>query len=180
MLGKRAAALASEQRATPIADLAASLARRPPPIVDGTAVFLTQDNESAPSALLHSLKHAKALHTNNLLLSVVTVEQPTVADGDRLSLLPVDTHFTRGTLSYGYMDRVDLPTDLARGYDGLLQPGGTSFYVGRNSLRRASKSLLPRWMMPIYAFLHRNAADPTGFMGIPANRVVELGAQIEL
>jgi KUP system potassium uptake protein len=180
MAGKRAAALASDSRAIPIAELAASLARRPPPIVEGTAVFLTQDNDSAPSALLHSLKHAKALHTRNLLLSVVTVERPNVPEEERLTLTPVDAHFTRGTLRYGYMDRVDVPSDLAGGYDGLLQPGGMSFYVGRNTLRRATASRLPGWMMPIYAFLHRNAADPTGFMGIPANRVVELGAQVEL
>ena len=78
------------------------------------------------------------------------------------------------------MDRVDLPSDLGGGYDGLLQPGGTSFHVGRNTLRRAARSRMPKWMMPIYAFLHRNAADPTGVMGIPPNRVVELGAQVEL
>ena len=180
MTGRQAAARASDRRAVPIGDLAASLARRPPPIVEGTAVFLTQDNDNAPSALLHSLKHAKALHARNLLLSVVTLEQPCVSDGERLTLAPVDERFTRGTLIYGYMDRVDLPSDLAQGYAGMLQPGGTSFYLGRNTLRRASRSRLPRWMMPIYAFLHRNAADPTSFMGIPPNRVVELGAQVEL
>ena len=180
MTGRRAAALANGSRSVPIAELAVSLARRPPPIVEGTAVFLTQDSDSAPSALLHSLKHAKALHTRNLLLSVVTLDRPTVPEDERLTLAPVDGRFTRGTLRYGYMDRVDVPSDLARGYDGLLQPGGMSFYVGRNTLRRATSSRLPKWMMPIYAFLHRNAADPTGFMGIPPNRVVELGAQIEL
>jgi KUP system potassium uptake protein len=180
MAGKHAATLAIGRRAVPIAELAASIERRPPPIVEGTAVFLTQDNRSAPSALLHSLKHAKALHARNLLLSVTTVDRPSVPEGERLVIEPVDGHFVRGTLSYGYMDRVDLPSDLARGYDGLLQAGGLSFYVGRNTLRRARASRLPGWMMPIYAFLHRNAADPTGFMGIPANRVVELGAQVEL
>jgi KUP system potassium uptake protein len=180
MAGKHAAAHANKQRAVPIAELAASLTRRPPPIVDGTAVFLTQDNANAPSALLHSLKHAKALHTRNLLLSVMTTDRPNVPEAERLALHPVDAHFMRGTLSYGYMDRVDVPSDLARGYDGLLQSGGTSFYVGRNTLRRAKVSRLPGWMMPLYSFLHRNAADPTGFMGIPANRVVELGAQVEL
>ena len=178
--GRRAAALGPDRHAIPVAELARSLSRRPPPIVDGTAVFLTQNNDDAPSALLHSLKHAKALHRRNLLLSVMTDEQPTVAEAERLALAPVDDRFMRATLRYGYMDRVDLPSDLARGYDGLLEPGGVSFYVGRNTLRRASVSRIPGWMMPIYAFLHRNAADPTGFMGIPPNRVVELGAQVEL
>ena len=180
MAGRRAVALGPDRQRVLVAELAASLARRPPPIVEGTAVFLTQNNGDAPSALLHSLKHAKSLHRRNLLLSVATDEQPNVPAAERLSLATVDERFTRATLRYGYMDRVDLPSDLARGYDGLLEPGGVSFYVGRNTLRRAAASRMPGWMMPIYAFLHRNAADPTGFMGIPPNRVVELGAQVEL
>ena len=180
LAGKRAAGAGVERRAVPIGDLAAALARRPPPIVEGTAVFLTQRNDDAPSALLHSLKHAKALHARNLLLSVETADRPCVPSAERLTLTPIDDRFTRANLRYGYMDRVDLPSDLGAGYDGLLQPGGTSFYVGRNTLRRAHRSRMPGWMMPIYAFLHRNAADPTGFMGIPPDRVVELGAQVEL
>ena len=180
MAGRRAALASTEGRAVPIGDLAASLARRPPPVVEGTAVFLTQDTSNAPGALLHSLKHAKALHARNLLLSIEVVEQPTIPAEQRLTLERVDDRFTRGRLSYGYMDRVDVPSDLARDYDGLQQPGGTSFYLGRNTLRRARRSRMPGWAMPIYAFLHRNAADPTSFMGIPPNRVVELGAQVEL
>jgi KUP system potassium uptake protein len=180
MTGRRAVAAGIDRNPVPIAELAVSLARRPPPVVEGTAVFLTQNNEDAPTALLHSLKHGKALHARNLLLSVVTAEQPTVPSGERLSLMPVDDRFTRATLRYGYMDRVDLPSDLGAGYDGILAPGGVSFFVGRNTLRRARNSQMPEWMLPIYAFLHRNAADPTGFMGIPPNRVVELGAQVEL
>ena len=180
MTGKRAAASGPDRQSISIADLARSLVRRPPPIVEGTAVFLTQNTDDAPSALLHSLKHAKALHARNLLLSVETADCPGVPAGERLTLTPVDERFTRARLRYGYMDRVDLPSDLGGGYDGLLQPGGTSFYVGRNTLRRAARSRMPGWMMPIYAFLHRNASDPTSFMGIPANRVVELGAQVEL
>ena len=180
MTGRRLALASNEAKAVPIGELASALERRPPPIVEGTAVFLTQDNANAPGALLHSLKHAKALHARNLILQIAVAEQPTIPVEERLALERVDDRFTRGKLSYGYMDRVDVPSDLARDYDALQKPGGTSFYLGRNTLRRARQSRMPGWAMPIYAFLYRNAADPTGFMGIPPNRVVELGAQVEL
>src|SRR3546814_2579002 len=49
----------------PMAELAAALARRPPERVEGTAVFLTANPESAPGALLHNLKHNKVLHEQN-------------------------------------------------------------------------------------------------------------------
>ena len=78
------------------------------------------------------------------------------------------------------MDRIDVPSDLARSEGLLARPGGTSFFVGRSAIRFASRPSLPRWMTVIYMFLHRNASDPTAYFAIPPNRVVELGSQIEL
>ena len=77
------------------------------------------------------------------------------------------------------MDRLDVPCDLARS-ELLKSAGGTSFFVGRNAIRLSSQPAMPRWITLAYSFLHRNAADPTAFFGIPPNRVVELGSQIEL
>jgi KUP system potassium uptake protein len=39
---------------------------------------------------------------------------------------------------------------------------------------------MARWRKRLFAFLNRNAQSATAFFGIPPNRVVELGAQIEL
>ncbi|WP_232343311.1 potassium transporter Kup [Novosphingopyxis sp. YJ-S2-01] len=178
--GQRAAARAARARAIPLEDFAAAIAARPPQTVEGTAVYLTKDDSEAPPALLHSLKHGKVIHRRNLVLSLATAETPTVPENLRLRLTPINENFTRGTLTYGYMDRVDLPSDLGRKWDGMQALGGMSFYLGRNSLRRARRSRIPAWMMPIYAFLHRNAANPFASMSIPANRVVEMGAQVEL
>lgn len=169
----------SGKQAVPAADLAAALATRPPHRVTGTAVFLTQDNRAAPSSLLHNLKHNKSLHAENILLSVQTVRMPHVPAGERLESERIDSHFTRATLRYGYMDAVDVPSDLARG-GAMANPDGTSFFVGRNAIRRAIRPVLPLWMALLYGFLHRNASDPTAWFGIPPNRVVELGSQIEL
>ena len=163
-----------------MADLAKALAARPPASVEGTAVFLTQDADVAPSALLHNLKHNKALHRTSVLLTVKSEATPYVAAGERLEVEPIDAHFLKARLRYGYMDKIDVPSDLAR-RDGLLAgPGGTSFFVGRNAIRFAAIPTLPRWMTIIYTFLHRNAADPTAYFAIPPNRVVELGSQVEL
>lgn len=86
----------------------------------------------------------------------------------------------KARLRYGYMDAIDVPSDLARNQGLLVGPGGTSFFVGRSAIRFATKPAMPRWMTVIYMFLHRNAADPTAYFSIPPNRVVELGSQIEL
>ena len=180
LLGRRAALRRTAEQGIGMDELAKALAARPPAIVDGVAVFLTQDASVAPSALLHNLKHNKALHRSNILLTVDTQQTPHVAPEDRLAMQRINDHFLKASLRYGYMDAPDVPTDLARGDSLLTVPGGTSFFVGRNAIRRASNPMLPRWMTLLYTFLHRNAADPTAFFAIPPNRVVELGSQIEL
>ena len=180
LTGRKAALARTSEQGAALDGMVTALAARPPVMVDGTAVFLTQDLEVVPSALLHNLKHNKALHRTNILLQVITQPTPYVAPDDRLLLERIDDRFIKARLRYGYMDKIDVPSDLARS-DGLLAgPGGTSFFVGRSAIRFASRPAIPRWMTVLYMFLHRNAADPTAYFAIPPNRVVELGGQIEL
>lgn len=178
--GKKAALARTTEEGVELGSMVAALAARPPLPIDGTAVFLTQDLDIAPSALLHNLKHNKALHRNNVLLKVETLPTPWVAPEERLVLNPIDERFRKAKLRYGYMDTVDVPSDLARSEGLLSSKGGTSFFIGRSAIRFASRPSLPRWMTVLYMILHRNAADPTAWFGIPPNRVVELGSQIEL
>jgi KUP system potassium uptake protein len=60
--GAKILAAKTRRLETPIVPLIHSLEKSPPPRVPGTAVFLTAAPDSAPTALLHSLKHYKVLH----------------------------------------------------------------------------------------------------------------------
>jgi KUP system potassium uptake protein len=178
--GRKATLTRSSEQGAALPDMVTALGLRPPAEVEGTAVFLTQDLNVAPSALLHNLKHNKTLHRHNILLKVESQATPYVAPGDRLTLEPINDRFCKARLRYGYMDSIDVPSDLARQNGLLTARGGTSFFVGRSAIRFASHPSLPRWMTVLYMILHRNAADPTAYFAIPSNRVVELGSQIEL
>lgn len=178
--GRKAAMERTSEQGAALDDIVKALAAHPPVAIEGTAVFLTQDLDVVPSALLHNLKHNKTLHRTNILLKVESQHTPYIPPDDRLVLERIDDRFVKARLRYGYMDTIDVPSDLARREGLLAGPGGTSFFVGRNAIRFAAKSPLPRWITVLYTFLHRNAADPTAFFSIPPNRVVELGSQIEL
>lgn len=178
--GRSASLTRASEQGVSMTEVAAALAARPPARVEGIAVFLTPDLDTAPAALLHNLKHNKALHRTSILLKVETASTPWVAPADRLELDRIDDCFVRARLRYGYMDTIDVPSDLARQEGLLTGVGGTSFFVGRSAIRFAAKPSLPRWMTVIYMFLHRNASDPTAWFAIPPNRMVELGSQIEL
>jgi KUP system potassium uptake protein len=178
----RAIVRAFEQRQSiPLADLAAALAKRPPERVEGTAVFLTSNPESAPGALLHNLKHNKVLHERNLIVSVRTADRPMTDPDKRATMTRIDDNFTAVVLHYGFMEAPDVPRDLGFEHAGerrLLNPAKTSYFIGRNTIKPSADEGMPLWQDQIFMFLQRNAADPTEFLKIPPGKVLELGEQV--
>ncbi|MGY2734866.1 potassium transporter Kup [Sphingomonas sp. UYP23] len=169
------------RQSVPLADLAAALAKRPPERVEGTAVFLTANPDSAPGALLHNLKHNKVLHEKNLICSIRTADRPSVEQDERAEIRPVDANFTIIVLTYGFMESPDVPRDLgleAVSHKKSLNPAKTSYFIGRNTIKPAADQGMPLWQDRIFMFLQRNASDPTDFLRIPPGKVLELGEQV--
>ena len=173
------------------------VARKKPPRVPGTAVFMTSTPEGVPLVLLHHLKHNKVLHEQVVLMSIKTEEIPEIPSEERLTLEKLEQGFFRVSARYGFMETPDVPEILYR----LRQAGlkakqnDTTFYLGRERVivsdrRRGTRAgtrtapedmdmNMARWRKKLFIFLQRNAKSATEFFGIPPNRVVELGAQVE-
>ncbi|MEO9338067.1 potassium transporter Kup [Mesorhizobium sp. SB112] len=166
----------------PLDFLAKNLDEKPPHIVKGTAVFLTSDPQSAPTALMHSLKHYKVLHEQNVILSVVTAQQPMVPEKERVKIEKINDRFMRVTLKFGYMERPNVPSALAicRKLGWKFDIMTTSFFLSRRSLKPSPNSGMPRWQDRLFIGLARTAADATGYFQIPTGRVVEIGTQVAI
>ena len=167
---------------TPLDDLVRMLEKKPPARVPGTAVFLTGDPISAPTALLHSLKHYKVLHEKNVIVSVETTHTPRVEDGKRVRMEPVGSTFQRVLLRFGYMETPNIPKALgiARKLGLQFDIMSTSFFLSRRTLRRAQRSGMPRWQDRLFIALARSANDATDYFQIPSDRVVEVGTQVTI
>ncbi len=157
------------------------IGRNPPHRVNGTAVFMTSDPEGAPVVLLHHLKHNKALHQQVVLLAVSSVEVPDVEDVDRVRVVALEHGFFRVTAKYGFMETPNVPEIIALCVEQGLQTRAqeTSYYLGRERLIPTGQAKMVRWRKKLFVFLARNAQSATQFFGLPPNRVVELGSQIE-
>jgi KUP system potassium uptake protein len=179
--------------------------RRKPPRVPGTAVFLTSVPGGAPPVLLHHLKHNKVLHERVMLLSVMNQEIPQVPTAERVHCQELGQGFYEVLAHYGFMETPDVPAllqllgrDTGQGRPVPLNVMDTSFYLGRETLipvdgrRRRGKTAprppapnplrepeMGRWRKKLFIFMTRNAQSATAFFGLPPNRVVELGAQIQ-
>ncbi|MBS0509943.1 MAG: potassium transporter Kup [Proteobacteria bacterium] len=150
--------------------------------VPGTAVFMTPTPETVPHAMLHSLKHYKALHEQVVILSVRVFDVPYVPDAERVEVKRLNGNFSQVTVLYGFKDEPDIPLALSMCAEaGLtLDMMDTSFFLGRETLIPRLRSEMAYWRELLFIAMFRNAGSATAFFRIPSNRVVELGSQVVL
>jgi KUP system potassium uptake protein len=171
-----------ESERLPLDILLADVAQHKVTRARGTAVFMTLSPEGAPPTLLHHIKHNHTLHERVVLLTIQTTDVPTVSDDDRVRLEELGQGFYRITAWVGFMETPSVPRILRLSARiGLpLEPSNTSFFLGRETLLTSGASRMLHWRKELFAFMSRNATNPTIYFGIPPNRVVELGAQVKL
>jgi KUP system potassium uptake protein len=152
------------------------------PRVRGTAVFMSLTPEGTSPVLLQNLKHNKILHEKVVLLSILPTDVPTVAARKRVKVEGLGQGFYRVIAYNGFMQRPNVPEFMKLASDlGLpIDEAETTYYLGRVSLFTTGDSKMMRWRKVLFAFMSRNAGSPAAYFGLPANRVVELGAQIQL
>jgi KUP system potassium uptake protein len=162
-----------------------SLANSPPHRVNGTAVFMMAPGTSAPVALLHHLKHNQVLHERVVLLTILTEEVPRVELDKRLTVSELKIGFTKIVAHYGYMEEANVPEllEVAEKQIGccLYDCMTTSFYLGKETLSAPLHgNIIVNLLLRLFIWLHKNELDSTTHFGIPPNRVVELGARLDL
>jgi KUP system potassium uptake protein len=166
----------------PLKQLLDSFGEHPPVRVPGTAIFMTGNPEGTPPALLHNLKHNKVLHEQVMLLTIASEEVPHVPPEERVEVIKLEEGFVRVIARYGFMENPSIPDILKRGREKGLQFNlmGTSFFLGRETLIPSKRPGMAMWREALFSWMSRNARSATSYFRIPPNRVVELGAQVEL
>jgi KUP system potassium uptake protein len=160
-----------------------SLQRDRPHRVKGTAVYMAGSADGTPLALLHNLKHNKVLHEQVILLTIRISEEPHVPPSERMHSEDLALGFHRIVASYGFMQQPRVLELLKRWKEkgeGGLRISDTTFFLSRESIVPSKRRQLSGWRSALFAFLQRNAQPATAFFGLPVNRVVELGVQVEL
>ena len=180
--GRKVLAARLEVGSLPIELLIADIRESQPTRVPGTAVFMHKDPDGTPPALMHNLKHNRVLHQRVVLMSVVTLDVPRVADEDRVSVVRVADDFHRVSAYYGFAESPDVPTILE-----LCEKSGlafdmmqTTFFLSRETLVAHPKGGMAGWRQRLFGVMARNSLQATVYFGIPPNRVVELGMHVQL
>ncbi|WP_338910603.1 potassium transporter Kup [Mycetohabitans rhizoxinica] len=167
----------------PLMPFLQGLLAHPPHRVSGSAIYLTGNETLVPVSLLHNLKHNKVLHERTIFMTFITLDIPYVDDHRRIDTKELGGGLYRVRVTYGFNETPDL-----NGVLKLLEQQenmsfdlmDTSFFLARETVVPTQLPGMSVWRERIFAWMHQNAAKPTDFFSIPANRVVELGTKIEI
>jgi KUP system potassium uptake protein len=154
----------------------------PPIRVEGTAVFLTANEGVVPSALLHNLKHNRALHRHNLFLTVNNLEVPRVPLSEQVQAEPMGNDCWAVRAYFGFMDDPDVPRALAQSTQLLpiLDNMATSYFLSRDIVVPTLGRTMAVWRQKLFSQMHHSASGAADFLKLPNNAVVEMGSKIEM
>ncbi len=185
--GRLALAAMLREAGLPLELFLSEIARKKPYRVPGTAVFMTSSIGMAPPVMLHHLKHNQILHERVVLVSILTEEVPFVAPRDRVESWALGSGFFQVVARYGFMETPEvpallalLPAQRAPHVPLELKQMETTYYLGRETLLPTGPAPLATWRKRLFIVMSRNAQTASSFFGLPPNRVVEMGAQIQL
>ena len=152
-------------------------------VVTGTAVFMVSTQKVVPHALLHNLKHNKVLHERNVLMTLKTCDVPYIDAANRFEIEQLSPYFWRVVVNYGFKERPHVPDALQWAFASVERPidmMNTSFFVSRERIFSTNEGGMVRWREKLFIAMSRNTGSVTDFFQIPANRVVEMGSQVEI
>ncbi len=166
----------------PLEPFIAAIEADKPATVPLTAVFLTSSPNQVPRALLHNLKHNGVLQERIVICNVQVLPVPRVPLSQRVVVQRLSNRFFRVTLYFGFMDDPDVPAMLewCPEQSLALDPMSTSYFLGRDTLMPQIGGGMTAWRQRLFATMFRNAGTAATHFRLPANRVVELGAQVTL
>jgi KUP system potassium uptake protein len=180
--GRRIVAARLTARAIPIEDFLASVAEAQPARVPGTAVFMTAQPKGTPPALAHNLRYNKVLHEHVVTLLITTQPVPHVPPDEQVSVRPLGQGVFDVRVHYGFMEDPNVPEALINACKhGLtLDEDDVTYFLGRETLIVTKAPGMAMWRERLFVLMARNAVRAPTFFRLPAERVVELGVQVEI
>ncbi|MFE2540542.1 potassium transporter Kup [Actinacidiphila glaucinigra] len=155
--------------------------------VPGTAVFLNRGKETAPLALRANVEHNHVRHEHVVILALKTEPVPRVPADRRIAVDDLgyaDDGIVHVTARFGYMETPDVPAAIAMldpaVTEGRLRLDEASYFLSKIELRRGKAPTMAPWRKRLFITTSYITADAAEYFGLPRDRTVIMGSQIEL
>ena len=158
------------------------IAEKPPLRVPGVALYMTRNPDGIPPIMAHNFKHNHILHHTVCVMIVETEDIPNVPAEERVTLTDLGHGIYRILVRYGFMETPDIPEILStiKLQESAIDMDSVTYFLGRETIFPTSRKGMAIWREHLFVFLSRNAQKATTFFNIPADKVVEIGIQLEM
>lgn len=180
--GSEILAIKSRSLTTKLDEFMDQIKEQPPKRINGQAFFLTRSHDIVPMAMIQNLRHNKILHSEVFLLNIRSEEIPRVPNFEKIEVEKLGAGITRIIAHFGFMEEPKIETifSLCEDHGITIDMEEASFFLGREKLTIGEKPEMSRWRSSLFLFLSRNAMDAASFFNIPSDKVIEVGARLEL
>lgn len=155
--------------------------------VPGTAVFLNRSKETAPLALRANLERNHVRHKHVVILAVETEPVPRVPAEERIAvdgLGHAHDGIVHVTARFGYMERPDVPGALRlldpKHAEGHLRLREATYFLSTIQVLAGDAPTMARWRKHLFIAITYITADAAEHFGLPRERTVIMGSQIEV
>jgi len=152
--------------------------------VPGVAVFLFSNPRGTPPALRRNLEFNQVLHEHCLFITIQTEDQPRMGADQRMTVQDLGHGCFRVILRFGFMEQPDLPAVLPAVAEQLppdtIDLDRISYFLGREIVFATPGTGMASWREKLFGFLMHNARSAASYYGLPPERVVEIGAHVEI
>ncbi len=166
----------------PLESFVTMVEKEAPQKVPGTAIYLSRTQQGIPHALLHNLNHNHVLHERIVLMTFRTQDVPYVDPDQHIEIKSLSPNVWRISATYGFHETPDVYEVFRRcAMKGMaFNLNTTSFFLSRETLLPSHRSILARLRAALFIWLSKNSLRTNDFIHIPADRVVEMGVQVEV
>lgn len=149
--------------------------------IGGCLVVLASNENKVPPVLARLVDSMHVIHEHVVLVTVMTMDTPYVKADERARVTDLMHNVSRVIVRYGFMESMDVPGVLSGCYYSHMKgfPTETATYLlGRETFIVDGRFWFERLRQSIFSLMSRNTTSASDYFNLPANQVLELGAQL--
>jgi len=147
-------------------------------IIPDTGIYLSSSALKVPQALIAQINNLHSCPNEILIVSVVQGDVPVVTA--KPILKEVNDRVKQLYVYVGFKQDVNIQKSIIENVMTEAEEAECTYYLADRKFLESSSGNLTGMTEKVFGFLHRNSATASSYFGLPENRVITLGTQMDL
>lgn len=147
-------------------------------IIPDTGIYLSASALKVPQALIAQLNNLHSCPKEILIVSVIQGDVPVVTA--KPILKEVNTRVKQLYVWVGFKQDVNIQQSIIEHVMSADEELECTYYLADRKFLETSQGSLKGLTEKVFGILHRNSATASSYFGLPENRVITLGTQMDL